>query len=106
MTYPQSTLEEIIDTERAMILDAPKRYGQHYKRARATTVLVGICCLHALLDIRQPPPELLSAPRYRSLSGRRGQGTTTIRVLTLMLAEEYWARCGALFIAEIHRLSS
>jgi hypothetical protein len=38
MTYPQSTLEEIIDSERAMILDAPKRYGQHYKHARATTV--------------------------------------------------------------------
>jgi hypothetical protein len=32
MSYPQSTLEEIIDSERAMILDAPKRYGPHRPR--------------------------------------------------------------------------
>jgi hypothetical protein len=29
MTHPQSTLEEIIDSERAMLLDAPARYGPH-----------------------------------------------------------------------------
>jgi hypothetical protein len=43
MIYPQSTLEEIIDSERALLVDAPKRYGQHYKHARATTVYLTLC---------------------------------------------------------------
>ena len=43
MAYPQSTLEEIIDSERAMLLDAPMRYKQHYKHARATTVYLTLC---------------------------------------------------------------
>lgn len=43
MTYPQSTLEEIIDSERAMLLDAPERYRQHYKHARATTIYLSLC---------------------------------------------------------------
>jgi hypothetical protein len=43
MAYPQTTLEEIIESERAMLLDAPKRYGQHYKHARAVTVYLWLC---------------------------------------------------------------
>jgi hypothetical protein len=43
MTYRQSILEEIIDSERAMIVDAPKRYGPRYKHARATTVYLTLC---------------------------------------------------------------
>jgi hypothetical protein len=43
MNYPQSTLEEIIDSERAMILNARTRYGQHYTHARATTVYLSLC---------------------------------------------------------------
>lgn len=50
MTYPQSTLEEIIDSERAMILDAPKRYGQHYMHARATTVYLTLCIQSIEID--------------------------------------------------------
>ncbi|AZO24699.1 hypothetical protein EJ070_31195 [Mesorhizobium sp. M1E.F.Ca.ET.045.02.1.1] len=42
-TYPQSTLEEIIDSERAMLLDGPERYGQHYKHARAATMYFSLC---------------------------------------------------------------
>jgi hypothetical protein len=43
MAYPQSTLEEIIDSERAMLLDAPTRYGQHYTHARNTTMYLSLC---------------------------------------------------------------
>jgi hypothetical protein len=50
MTYPQSTLEEIIDSERTMILDAPKRYGQHYTHAHATTMYLTLCIDSIELD--------------------------------------------------------
>ena len=50
MTYPQSTLEEIIDSERAMILDAPERYGQHYKHAHATTMYLTLCIESVEID--------------------------------------------------------
>jgi hypothetical protein len=50
MTYPQSTLEEIIDSERAMLLDAPKRYGRHYKHARATAMYLTLCIDSIELD--------------------------------------------------------
>jgi hypothetical protein len=43
MNYPQSTLEEIIDSERAMILDARTRYGRHYTHARETTLYLSHC---------------------------------------------------------------
>jgi hypothetical protein len=43
MTYPQSTLEEIIESERAMLLDAPARYGAHYKHARTVTMYLSLC---------------------------------------------------------------
>jgi hypothetical protein len=50
MTYPQSTLEEIIDSERAMLVDAPERYGEHYKHARATTMYLSLCIASIELD--------------------------------------------------------
>jgi hypothetical protein len=50
MTYPQSTLEEIIDSERAMILDARSRYGQHYAHAHATTVYLSLCIESVEID--------------------------------------------------------
>jgi hypothetical protein len=43
MPYPQSTLEEIVDSERAMFVDAAARYGQHYTHARDTTMLLSNC---------------------------------------------------------------
>jgi hypothetical protein len=41
--YPQSSIEEIIDSERAMILDGEARYGRHYKHARNATVYLTLC---------------------------------------------------------------
>ena len=43
MTYPQSNLEEIIDSERQMLLDAPARYGKVYEHARAATMYLSLC---------------------------------------------------------------
>jgi hypothetical protein len=60
MTYPQSTLEEIIDSERTMILDASKRYGQHYAHARATTVYLTLCIEGIELDRADTFGRLLS----------------------------------------------
>jgi hypothetical protein len=42
MAYGQSTLEEIIESERAMVLDGKARYGQHYEHARATTMYLSL----------------------------------------------------------------
>ncbi len=50
MAYPQSTLEEIIDSERAMLLDALARYGQHYAHARATTMYLSLCIVSIEFD--------------------------------------------------------
>jgi hypothetical protein len=50
MTYPQSTLEDIIDSERAMLLDAPARYGQHYTHARASTMYLSLCIISIEFD--------------------------------------------------------
>ncbi len=50
MAYPQSTLEEIIDSERAMLLDAPARYGQHYTHARAATMYLSLCIVSIEFD--------------------------------------------------------
>jgi hypothetical protein len=33
MTFPQSTLEEIIESERQMLLTAQDRYGNHYAQS-------------------------------------------------------------------------
>ena len=40
--YPQSSIEEIIDSERAMIRDGGNRYGQYYRHARAATVYLSL----------------------------------------------------------------
>ncbi len=50
MAYPQSTLEEIIDSERAMLLDAPIHYGQHYAHARAATMYLSLCIVSIEFD--------------------------------------------------------
>ena len=43
MTYPQSSLEEIIESERQMLLDAPTRYRKYYQHARNTTMYLSLC---------------------------------------------------------------
>jgi hypothetical protein len=50
MIYPQSTLEEIIDSERVMLVDALKRDGKHYKHARNATVYLTLCIASIELD--------------------------------------------------------
>jgi hypothetical protein len=60
MTYPQSTLEEIIDSERMMILDAPKRYGQHFAHACATSAYLSHCIEGIELDRADTLGRLLS----------------------------------------------
>jgi len=47
--YPQSTLEEIIESERAMVLDGEARYGRLYKHARAATIYLTLC----IVDVEQ-----------------------------------------------------
>src|SRR5580693_2978103 len=41
--YLQSSIEEIIDSERAMIRDGEARYGRHYKHARKATMYLTLC---------------------------------------------------------------
>ena len=41
--YPQSTLEEIVDSERTMFLDGESRYGRHFKLARTATMYLSQC---------------------------------------------------------------
>ena len=43
MAYPQSTLEEIVESERSMFLDGEARYGRHFKHARAATMYLSLC---------------------------------------------------------------
>ena len=43
IAYPQSSLGEIIASERAMIRDGEARYGRHYKHARAATLYLTLC---------------------------------------------------------------
>jgi hypothetical protein len=43
MIYPQSSLEEIIESERHMLLDAPARYGKYYQHARNATMYLSLC---------------------------------------------------------------
>jgi hypothetical protein len=40
MNLKQSTLEEIVDSERRLILDAETRYGTHYRNARACSIFL------------------------------------------------------------------
>jgi hypothetical protein len=43
MAYPQSTLQEIVESERSMFLDGESRYGRHFKHARAATIYLTLC---------------------------------------------------------------
>ncbi|KYG19477.1 hypothetical protein SE92_03725 [Bradyrhizobium sp. AT1] len=45
MDFPQSTLEEIADSELQMVLAAEKRFGQHYVNARAASVFLSRCVI-------------------------------------------------------------
>jgi hypothetical protein len=48
--YGQSSLEQIADSERAMILDGPARYGKHHTLAYDTTVHLSRCVISIELD--------------------------------------------------------
>lgn len=43
MDFPQSTLEEITESERQMVLTAKERFGNHYVNARAGSVFLSRC---------------------------------------------------------------
>ena len=43
VAYPQSTLEEIVASERSMFLDGESRYGRHFQHARAATMYLSLC---------------------------------------------------------------
>jgi hypothetical protein len=43
MTLKQSTLEEIIDSERQLLLDAEHRYGDYYHHARESSIFLSRC---------------------------------------------------------------
>jgi hypothetical protein len=43
MAYPQSTLKEIVDSERSMFLEGESRYGRHFKYAHAATMYLSVC---------------------------------------------------------------
>jgi hypothetical protein len=43
MTFPQSTLEEIIESEQQMLLTAQDRYGSHYVNARTSSIFLSKC---------------------------------------------------------------
>ena len=43
MDFPQSTLEEITESERQMVLTAKERFGNHYVNARASSVFLSRC---------------------------------------------------------------
>jgi hypothetical protein len=40
MAFPQTTFEEIIDSERQMVLSAEDRYGNHFRNARTISVFL------------------------------------------------------------------
>ena len=43
MNFPQSTIEEIIESERQMLLTAESRYGKYYTNARTISVFLSRC---------------------------------------------------------------
>jgi len=43
MKWGQSTLEEITESERQMLLSAKERFGNHYVNARASSVFLSRC---------------------------------------------------------------
>jgi hypothetical protein len=63
MAYPQSTLEEIVATERSMFLDGEARYGRHFKHARAATMYLSLCVASVEQDRSDTFGRLLSLTR-------------------------------------------
>lgn len=43
MEFPQSTIEEIIESERLMLVAARERYGNYYTHARGVSVFLSLC---------------------------------------------------------------
>ncbi len=43
MAYPQSTLAEIVASERSMFLDGESRYGRHFQHAHDATMYLSLC---------------------------------------------------------------
>ena len=43
MEFPQATIEEIIESERQMLLSAKERYGKYYTHARGVSVFLSLC---------------------------------------------------------------
>lgn len=43
MTYPQSTLQELAESERQMVLEAEARFGKHWAEARASSIFLSRC---------------------------------------------------------------
>ena len=60
MAYLQSTLDEIIESERAMVLNGEARYGQHYKHAHAATFYLSCCVVSVENDRSETFGRLLS----------------------------------------------
>ncbi len=50
MEFPQSTLEEIIESERLMLITAKDRYGNYYTHARECTVFLSLCIMSVVHD--------------------------------------------------------
>jgi hypothetical protein len=67
--FPQSTIEEIIESERLMLLRAKDRYGRYYTHARGVSVFLSLCIsaidqdrmmfgrFHARITIANPEQE-------------------------------------------------
>lgn len=45
MDFPQSTLEEIAESERQMVFSAERRFGKYYVNARAASVFLSRCII-------------------------------------------------------------
>lgn len=43
MGFPQSSIEEIVESERLMVINATRRYGKHYTHARGASVFLTLC---------------------------------------------------------------
>ena len=43
MTFPQSTMEEIIESERLMLVSAKERHGKYYTHPRGVSVFLSLC---------------------------------------------------------------
>ncbi len=43
MQFPQATIEEIVESERLMLLSAEERYGKYYAHTRGVSVFLSLC---------------------------------------------------------------